>query len=226
MCGAYGYTKKDIEDASKLFKVQNSLDDLETRYNVRPTQKSPVLFMSADGIQIKYMFWSFIPSWAKDTRLKFSTFNARDDHLLESKLYKNAVTDQRCVVLASFFYEPDKINFVKPPHPWHLFRHKDKTVMAFAGLYNVWKDPKTNEELYTFTIITTTPNTVVGKYHERQPVQLNFDGVLEWLNPDLVEPEQVIKLLKPIDEKEMEEWHVADEAKNPRNDNPDLIKQV
>src|SRR5476651_890933 len=88
MCGAYGYTKKDIEDASKLFNVQNSLDDLETRYNVRPTQKSPVLFMTADGIQIKNMFWSFIPSWAKDTRLKFSTINARDDRLLESKLYK------------------------------------------------------------------------------------------------------------------------------------------
>lgn len=96
--------------------------------------------------------------------------------------------------------------------------------MAFAVLYNVWHDPQTKEELYTFTIITTTPNNVVGQFHDRQPVQLSFDGVLEWLNPDLVEPEHAMKSLKPIDEKEMEEWHVADEAKNPRNEGEELIK--
>ena len=179
MCGAFGYTKEDIEEIKKQFKVQTDLEDLQTRYNVRPTQMSPILLNTADGLEIKPMFWSFLPSWAKDKKLKFSTFNARDDKLLESKLYKHAVSDQRCVVLASFFYEPDKINFVKPPHPWHLFRHKDQTVMCFAGLYNVWHDPTTNKELYTFTIITTEPNAVVGQFHNRQPVQLSFDGVIE-----------------------------------------------
>jgi len=42
----------------------------------------------------------------------------------------------------------------------------------------------------------------------------------------LVEPEQVIKLFQPIDEKEMEEWQVPDEAKNPRNDSPKLIDHI
>jgi putative SOS response-associated peptidase YedK len=45
--------------------------------------------------------------------------------------------------------------------------------MALAGLYNPWTDTKTNTELFTFTIITTSPNPVVGAYHDREPVQLH-----------------------------------------------------
>lgn len=225
MCGAFGYTKKNIEEAKQIFNVQNSLEDLHDRYNVRPTQTSPVLFMTADGVQIKYMYWSFLPSWAKEKRLKFSTFNARDDRLFESTVYKNAVPNKRCVVLTSFFYEPDKINYPKPPHPWHLFRFRDQTVMLIAGLYNIWKDPKTNEELYNFTIITTQPNEVVGKYHDRSPVILNnVEEATEWLNPDMIEKEQIMKFLNPISGDNMEEWHVGDEAKNPRNESEELIK--
>ena len=225
MCGAFGYTKKNIEETKKNFNVQNALEGLTDRYNVRPTQTSPVLFMTADGIQIKYMYWSFIPSCAKEKRLKFSTFNARDDRLFESPVYKNAVPNKRAVVLASFFYEPDKINYPKPPHPWHLFRFRDQSVMLIAGLYNVWKDPKTNEELYNFTIITTQPNEVVGKFHDRSPVILqNVDEATEWLNPDMIEKEQIMKFLNPISGDNMEEWHVGDEARNPRNDYPELIE--
>jgi len=225
MCGAYGYTKKDIQEVNKLFNVQNELEGLTDRYNVRPTQTSPILFMTADGIQVRYMYWSLIPSWAKEKRLKFSTFNARADNLLKSAAFRNSVSNKRCVVLASFFYEPDKINYPKPPHPWHLFRFRDQTVMLMAGLYNIWKDPKTNEELYTFTIITTEPNEVVGKFHSRSPVLLqSVDEATEWLNPDMVEKEQIMEFLKPYSGDNLEEWSVGDEAKNPRNEGEELIK--
>jgi len=39
---------------------------------------NPVIYMTADGVQIKYMYWSFLPTWAKEKRLKFSTFNAKE----------------------------------------------------------------------------------------------------------------------------------------------------
>ena len=86
--------------------------------------------------------------------------------------------------------------------------------MALAGLYNPWTDPQTNTEIYTFTIITTHPNPVVGAYHDREPVQLPRELEKSWLNPDFSEPEQI------------ESWHVADAAKNPRNDYPEIIIPV
>jgi len=91
------------------------------------------------------MYWSFLPSWAKEKRLKFSTFNARDDRLLESKVYKSAVPNQRCIIPATYFFEPDKKHFPKPPHPWYCFRLTDQKIFGLAGLYNIWTDPKTSD---------------------------------------------------------------------------------
>jgi putative SOS response-associated peptidase YedK len=45
-------------------------------------------------------------------------------------------------------------------------------MFAFAGLYDVWKDPKTGTEIQSYTIITTEANGVVGKIHHRMPVIL------------------------------------------------------
>jgi putative SOS response-associated peptidase YedK len=58
------------------------------------------------------------------------------------------------------------------------------------------------------------------------PVILRREDEAIWLNPDLVEPEQVLPLLKPYPAEKMEEWQVGDEARNPRNDYPELIKPV
>jgi len=95
-----------------------------------------------------------------------------------------------------------------------------------AGLSDVWVDKKTGKEIHSYTIITTTPNELVGKYHERMPVILKKEDEAVWLNPDMTEPEQLLPLLKPYAAEDMEEWQVGDAARNPRNDYPELIKPV
>jgi putative SOS response-associated peptidase YedK len=104
-----------------------------------------------------------------------------------------------------------------------LFELKDEKIFGLAGLYNVWTDPKTTEKLFTYTIITTEPNEVVGQYHDREPALLPKKEEKQWLNPDITEPEQVLPMLKPYPPDAMESWRVGDEAKNPRNDYPELI---
>jgi putative SOS response-associated peptidase YedK len=129
-------------------------------------------------------------------------------------------------VPATGFYEPDKIHYDKPPFPWHYFHLKDQSLFGFAGLYDLWKDKETGKEIYSYTIITTVPNAVVGKVHNRMPVILKKEDEEAWLNPDIAESERLLPLLKPYPADEMEEWHVSDEARNPRNDYPELIKPV
>jgi putative SOS response-associated peptidase YedK len=78
---------------------------------------------------------------------------------IENKpVYKKPFRTQRCLVPATGFYEPDKIHFSKPPFPWRYFQLKDQPIFGFAGLYDLWKDPKTGKEIYSYTIITTQPN--------------------------------------------------------------------
>jgi putative SOS response-associated peptidase YedK len=45
----------------------------------------------------------------------------------------------------------------------------------------------------------------------------------KWLSPDF-EAENLLSLLKPFPAGEIEEWQVGPEARNPRNDYPELIK--
>jgi putative SOS response-associated peptidase YedK len=173
MCGATGYSVKNEKELYDRFEVENTLENFTPRWNTRPGSMHPVIYMTADGLQIKYMYWTFLPKWAPERRLNFNTSNARDDRLLESKLYKPALPSQRAIIPVTHFYEPDRVHFPKPkPAPWYLFKLKDEEIFGLAGLYNPWIDPATKELLYTFTIITTDPNEDVGEYHPREPAIL------------------------------------------------------
>jgi putative SOS response-associated peptidase YedK len=141
--------------------------------------------------------------------------------------YREPFKKRRCLIPATGFYEPDKLNFTKSPFPWHYFQLKSRELFAFAGLYDVWTDPATNKELYSYTLITTEPNELVGQFHPRMPVLLQSkEDEGTWVNPDIVEPERLQPLLKPYPANLMEEWAVRDEARNPRNDYPELIQPI
>jgi putative SOS response-associated peptidase YedK len=128
-------------------------------------------------------------------------------------------------VPATGFYEPDKINFSKQPYPWYYFQMKDKSISSFAGLYDIWHDKNSGKEIHSYTIITSVPNAIVGKYHDRMPIILEKEDEDVWLNPD-VEAGQLRPLLKPFHDDKMEEWEVGAGARDPRNDYPEVIKTV
>jgi putative SOS response-associated peptidase YedK len=225
MCGAYGFSVKDAKEVYNRFDIENTLDDFKPRFNVRPGQMNPVVTSHSPN-KISRMFWGLLPYFAKDEHYKYKTINAKAETVAELPTFRKPLRERRCLVPATGFYEPDKIHYDKPPFPWHYFHLKDQPLFAFAGLYDIWKDKETGKEIYSYTIITTVPNEIVGKVHNRMPVILKKDDEETWLNLDIVEPEQLLPLLKPYPADKMEEWRVGDAARNPRNDNSELIKPV
>jgi putative SOS response-associated peptidase YedK len=225
MCGAYGFSVKDAKEVYNRFEIVNTLEDFKTRFNVRPGQMNPVVTSQSPN-KISRMFWGLLPHFAKDEHYKYKTINAKVETVTEKPTFREPLRHKRCLVPATGFYEPDKINYDKPPFPWHYFHLKDQPLFAFAGLYDIWKDKEIDREIYSYTIITTVPNEVVGKVHNRMPVILEKEDEETWLNPDIVEPERLLPLLKPYPADKMEEWSVGDAARNPRNDYPELIKPV
>jgi putative SOS response-associated peptidase YedK len=216
MCGAYGLSIKNAKDVYDRLEIVNTLENLQPRWNLRPGQMNPVITAHSPN-QISYMFWGLIPHWARESKVKFSSFNARAETVATSAVYREPFRHKRCVIPATGFFEPDKVNFPKPPHPWHFFRLKETELFAFAGLYDVWTDKQTGKDLYSYTLITTEPNALVGKFHGRMPVILNKEDEAARLNPDTTEAKDLLPLLKPFPADRMQEWHVGDAAKNPRN---------
>jgi putative SOS response-associated peptidase YedK len=201
MCGAYGFSVKDAKDVYDRFEVVNQLEDLKPRWNVRPGQMNPVITSASPN-------------------------NARAESVAHLPTYRVPFRNKRCIVPATGFYEPDKIHFTKSPFPWHYFQLKDQKVFGFAGLYDIWKDRQTGKEIYSYTIITTEPNTVVGEFHGRMPVILQKEDEETWLNPDITEQTELLPLLKPYPSIKMETWPVGDAARNVHNDYPEVMQPI
>jgi putative SOS response-associated peptidase YedK len=225
MCGRYTFSVKDAKEVYERFETWNELADLTARYNIAPGQMNPVITSHSPN-EISRMFWGLIPFWAKEDKQKFSTINARAETAARSPAYREPFRRRRCIVPATGFYEPDKVNFAKTPFPWHFFQFKDQRMFGIAGLYDIWTDKETGKEIRSYTIITTEPNELVGQFHDRMPVILQREDEAEWLNPDMVEPERIQAFLKPFPAGDLEEWRVGDRAKNPKHDYPELIKAL
>jgi len=223
MCGAYGFSIQDAKEVYARFEVVNQLEDLHARFNLRPGQLNPVITSHSPN-HISRMFWGLIPHWAKDEKSKYRTINAKAETVAELPTYREPFRHKRCLVPATGFYEPDKINYTKQPFPWHYFQLVDQRLFGLAGLYDIWMDKQTGKEIWSYTIITTVPNEIVGQYHDRMPVILEKGFEEAWLNPDIVDVERLSKMLKPYPSERMEEWRVGDDARNPKNDYPEVIK--
>ena len=127
----------------------------------------PVIIRNEDGNKIKSMRWSLVPSWSQDPSVGQHRINARGETLLEKPSFKNLVPTRRCLVPADGFYEWRRDGKRKVPMWIHL---KKREPFAFAGLWDYWRDPAGDKELYSFTIITTEANALLRPIHNRMPV--------------------------------------------------------
>jgi len=221
MCGAYGFSVKDAKEVYKRFDIANSLDDFTPRYNIRPGQMNPVITQNSKKY-IERMFWGIIPFFTKDYSHKYKTMNARVETVMELPTYSKLFRKQRCLVPATGFFEWDKTQ--KPSVPYYFYLKNDP-IFAFAGLYDSWVDPKTNQEIHSYTIITTKANQVVGKVHPRMPVILHREDEKKWLSPTQI-AQELLALLTPYPNDEMQEYMVDTAVNSPRNDNPEIIKPL
>jgi putative SOS response-associated peptidase YedK len=142
MCGRYGFSIKKKDEVYNRFGVQNKLDLFESHYNIAPGTMNPVITRHSPN-HISRMVWGLIPFWAKDDKFKFQTINARVEGIESKPVYRKPFRMQRCLVPATGFFEWDKKEM--PSQPWY-FRLKQEDLFAFAGLYDIWKDPKTGKE--------------------------------------------------------------------------------
>ena len=142
MCGRYGFSIKKKDEVYNRFGVQNKLDLFESHYNIAPGTMNPVITRHSPN-HISRMVWGLIPFSAKDDKFKFQTINARVEGIESKPVYRKPFRMQRCLVPATGFFEWDKKEM--PSQPWY-FRLKQEDLFAFAGLYDIWKDPKTGKE--------------------------------------------------------------------------------
>jgi putative SOS response-associated peptidase YedK len=166
------------------------------------------------------MRWGLVPHWAKDPSVSYRMINARAETVAEKPAYRKLLAKKRCLIPADGFYEwrvgPDG---KKQPVRFTL---ADGELFAFAGLWTSWLDRESGELLDSCTIVTTTPNELCAKVHDRMPVILPADAEWAWLDPSL-EPEKAKALLVPYPASAMRAAVASTLVNSPRNEGSELL---
>ncbi len=216
MCGRYSLTVS-AEKLVNQFKAILPDEGFLPKYNAAPSQKLPIITDSEPG-KIQLYRWGLIPHWAKDISIGNKLINARAETINEKPSFRNAFRKQRCLVLADGYYEWQKTDTGKIPYRIIL---KNEEPFAIAGIWESWHDEADNE-IRSFSIITTEANPSLTDIHNRMPVILNPDDTGKWLDKKLSQDEALL-LLQPLADEMVKAYRVSTMVNTPFNDSPELI---
>jgi putative SOS response-associated peptidase YedK len=217
MCGRYGFSVESEEEFLKRFELAAAEFDLRDSWNVAPTHEMPIVERhSPNSLHLRK--WGIKPPWSP-----MLLINSKEEKLVESRFWNKPFTTSRCIVPASYFIEWKKTSEGKQPY---IIRRKDREMFGFAGLIVTAKDDQGNE-VTGYTIITQAAGDFMENIHHRQPAILNIQFEDEWLNPDEVEPERLLKILKAFQyEKDMEMLPISTLVNKVSNNFPEITKPV
>jgi putative SOS response-associated peptidase YedK len=238
MCGRY------IQVSSPTLLVERfDVDEIaipeapEADYNVAPRKEVMTIVQrgldvpeseDATGTRVlEQMRWGLVPSWADDVKIGDRLINARAESLAEKSAFKTAFRKRRCIIPADGFYEWERVAGRKQNQPMFIHR-RDGEPIAFAGLWEVWKDRTEPDApwLLSCAIVTTRANATLAPIHDRMPVILNEGSWDRWLDVRINERATLDPLLDPAPDELIEMWPVSTMVNRADNNGPELVDRV
>lgn len=235
MCGRFILVQK-LEKIASRFGVEVP-GDLEYKpgFNISPGNYSLVI-TNRNPDKLESLRFGLTPFWSKKNMMLINA-RAEGDRNKENKTdyrggkdiinkpaFRKPVRSQRCLVIADAFIEGSTQNGLDEPYVVYL-RGK-KRPFAFAGIWDTWKNPVSGEVIEGFSIITTTPNSLLKKIpHHRSPVILSKGQEKLWIKNDTPLTD-ITACLNPYPSKEMNAYPVNKNIKDPRKEGRQLIEPV
>lgn len=164
------------------YKVRMDEDFGETlKIRVFPHTEYPVIIEKEGTREVHTMNYSLIPSWSKERKPKFSTYNARVETLCKKPTWREPVKTRRCLIGLTSFFE----SCYSGTHAGNIvefFPSTEGQLLSAAGIWGEWIDKSTGEIVESFAMITTKPSSFIEKVgHDRSPLFLPESAYSEWL---------------------------------------------
>jgi putative SOS response-associated peptidase YedK len=248
MCGRYA-SSRSPEDLAEEFEVLDPRleEPLPPDYNVAPTKEVYAVLdrrpRGADGRtddtaepvrQLRSLRWGLVPSWAKDPSIGNRMINARMETVAEKPAFRRAFAARRCLLPADGYFEwypTDQLTAKGKPRKQPFFIHPtDGSVLAMAGLYEIWRDPTRDDDdpdrfRWTCTVLTTEAPDELGRIHDRMPLLVTRERRTTWLDP-ATPKDRLPDLLVPAQQHGLEAYPVSTAVGNVRNNGPELIEPL
>ena len=241
MCGRYVVTTPPQQlalDFEAVLSIEEQPVDYPD-YNVAPTKPVPAVLVRGEQRVLSTLRWGLIPFWAKDPSIGSKMINARIESAAEKSAFKQSFARRRCLLPADGYYEwlalppapqappaegkSGKPKAAKPRKQPYYITPVDSGPLAFAGLYERWRDAE-GRELWSTTILTAAAAESMSWLHDRMPLTVPHQGWEAWLDPAMADPHAAHALLDFAPRWTAEP--VSDQVNSVRNNGPELIETV
>jgi putative SOS response-associated peptidase YedK len=221
MCSRYNLTSPP--EAVRAYFGYADTPNFPARYNIAPTQPSAVVARDREGTRrFRLMRWGLLPSFVKDPKQFPTLINARSEDVLVKASFRNAMRWLRCLVPADGFYEWTGEKGKRRPF---LLRPREPHLIAFAGIYERWRDAK-GDEIDTVAILTCDSNRTVAALHDRMPVVLPPEHFAAWLDVKGTSPEEAAALLQSASDDLFEAIEMHPKINDSKGEEPGILEPL
>jgi putative SOS response-associated peptidase YedK len=245
MCGRFVSARKRLELLEEFGIERDRVADgpdtePEPDYNVAPTRRvfavleRPARDDEPQARELRVVRWGLVPSWAKDASGGGRLINARAETVAVKPAFRRAFAKRRCILPADGYYEWQAVTQEQDgkqrKQPYYILR-KDGGALAFAGIYELWRDealPADHERawLWTAAIITTQASDDVGQIHDRMPMTIAPQAWADWLDPGTSDLGQLQATMVPAMAGGLTSYPVPMAVNSVRNNGPELIRPL
>ncbi len=217
MCSRYSLTSPP--EAVRAYFGYSDTPNFPARYNVAPTQAIAVVALDREGVRrFRLMRWGLLPAFVKDPKQFPTLINARSEEALEKPSFRHAMRFRRCLVPADGFYEWTGPKGKRRPF---LLRPRKAQPIAFAGIYERWRDGK-GGEIDTVAILTCPANGTIAPLHDRMPAVVAPEHFAAWLDVKGTPAETAASLLLPAPDDFFEAIEMHPKINDSKRDEPGI----
>jgi len=235
MCGRYAASRSPDDLAIEFEAVKaEGQKALSADYNVAPTKDVYVVrqkkerdaegaLTGASHRELRTVRWGLVPSWAKDVSVGNRLLNARVESLTDKPAFRTAARTRRCLVPADGWFEWAKRLDSPTKQPYYM-TPEDGSVLAFAGLWEVWG--RGEDRLYTCTVVTQPAVGALTEIHDRMPLVLPPDRWAAWIDPKREDVEDLVAPTPPELVEALELRPVSTRVNNVANNGRELLSRA
>ena len=210
MCARFTLRKKTLREVADDLDAEYAADDeplYRARFNVAPTDVAWIVEFGADRRVLRPATWNYLVSSGRPL------INLRGESVGSGTGYREAFASRRCAVVTDGVYEWPPTKGSAPT--W--FHRADDGLVLLGGLF---QRPKSDDVHARFTVLTTRPNALVARVHDRMPVILPVESLDEWL---AAEPADAVRLIGPAPADALVATAVSKHVNSVRNDDPACV---
>ncbi|GEN25379.1 hypothetical protein HCU01_33280 [Halomonas cupida] len=185
-------------------------------YNVCPHDHVPAIYnVGSHGPRWERFRWGYQPH---DVHGGAIPVNVPAERVVIDEFYRGALAERRCAVPIVGWHEWELVPGGTQPY---FFTRSDGHLLLLAGVH-----VQNTSGQMTLAIITEPPRSRTERPCGRVPLLIAEDSLDAWLDPELVERQDIRKAISRVDLSQVTNWKVSKEILMTRAGDQSLIERV